>query len=191
MSGSWLNYSGKGLPSDVRWLSEALPGAPSRDRGAAAMRRLIAVKSMRGIELVPVLDVRCFLAHQKYVTAIHGKGETIITESLRDLEAEFAGGFLRVHRSALVGIEFIEGMERCGHRRHQLRLAGVSWPIPVSRRYAPLVRRRLTDPGGLKGFRDEFRQPSLHDPRPVNRTLAPVPVEARLNHPTRRKAVSG
>ena len=98
---------------------------------------------MRGIELVPVLDVRCFLAHQKYVTAFHGKGETIINESLRDLEAEFHDAFLRVHRNALVSVGFIEGFERAAPRRYQLRLAGVDRRIPVSRRQAPAVRRRI------------------------------------------------
>ena len=98
---------------------------------------------MRGIELVPVLDVRCFLAHQKYVTAFHGKGETIINESLRDLEAEFHDAFLRVHRNALVSVGFIEGFERAAPRRFQLRLAGIDRRIPVSRRQAPAVRRRI------------------------------------------------
>ena len=107
------------------------------------MRSQIAAKSMRGIELVPVLDVRCFVAHQKYVTAFHGKGETIITESLRGLEAEFAGAFLRVHRNALVSVGFIEGFERASPRCYQLRLAGIDRRIPVSRRHAPAVRRRI------------------------------------------------
>ncbi|MXX29884.1 MAG: LytTR family transcriptional regulator [Gammaproteobacteria bacterium] len=122
MNGSWMNYSGKGWPT---------------------MRSQIAAKSMRGIELVPVLDVRCFLAHQKYVTAFHGKGETIITDSLRDLEAEFVDAFLRVHRNALVSVGFIEGFERSAPSRYQIRLAGVEQRIPVSRRHAPMVRRRI------------------------------------------------
>ena len=114
------------------------------------MRSRIAAKSMRGIELVPVLDVRCFLAHQKYVTAFHGKGETIITDSLRDLEAEFAEAFLRVHRNALVGVEYIERFERQAPGRYQLRLAGVDRCIPVSRRHAPVVRRRIEALAGSK-----------------------------------------
>ena len=153
-----MNYSGKGLSNvrlgDVRphagaWVGGRRPqpgsatGHPSRETSMGGVRRQIAAKSMRGIELVPVLDVRCFLAHQKYVTAFHGKGETIITDSLRDLEAEFADAFLRVHRSALVSIGFIEGFERQAHRRFQLRLAGVDRHIPVSRRHAPAVRRQI------------------------------------------------
>lgn len=138
-----MNYSGKGLPTgrrgDVLLPAGGLIGRP----GDGTARSRIAARSMRGIELVPVLDVRCFLAHQKYVTAFHGKGETIITESLRDLEAEFADAFLRVHRNALVSVGFIEGLERAAPRRHQLRLAGVDWHVPVSRRHAPAVRRRI------------------------------------------------
>lgn len=136
-----MNYSGKGLPAGRRGDVLLPAGGPVGRSGDSTARSRIAAKSMRGIELVPVLDVRCFLAHQKYVTAFHGKGETIITESLRDLEAEFADAFLRVHRNALVGVGFIEGFERAAPRRHWLRLAGVDWHVPVSRRHAPAVRR--------------------------------------------------
>ena len=141
-----MNYSGKGLRQGCDGDVLSPTGALIGDTHQIAMRRRIAATSMRGIELVPVLDVRCFLAHQKYVTAVHGKGETIIDEALRDLEAEFAAAFVRVHRNALVGVEFIESFERCGPRRHQLWLSGVSRPIRISRRCAPAVRRRLKDP---------------------------------------------
>ena len=126
----------------------------------SAARRQIAAKSMRGIELVPVLDVRCFLAHQKYVTALHGKGETIITESLRDLEAEFAGGFLRVHRNALVSVGFIRSFERQAPGRYGLRLAGVDRHIPVSRRHAPTVRRRIEALAGRAAAGDGLPLPA-------------------------------
>ena len=119
-----MNYSGKGLPTGRRGDVLLPAGEPVGRPDDGTVRSRIAARSMRGIELVPVLDVRCFLAHQKYVTAFHGKGETIITESLRDLEAEFADAFLRVHRNALVSVGFIEGFERAAPRRHRLRLAG-------------------------------------------------------------------
>lgn len=144
------------------------------------MRSQIAAKSMRGIELVPVLDVRCFLAHQKYVTAFHGKGETIITDSLRDLEAEFAGAFLRVHRNALVSVDFIEGFERQAPRRYQLRLAGVDRHIPVSRRHAPAVRRRIEALAGSRRRGQGLEQQSGRGP-PVSDRL-PLPSKSNL-HP--------
>lgn len=146
-----MNYSGKRLPAERG--GDALPLAGS---WVGAARSQIAAKSMHGIELVPVLDVRCFLAHQKYVTAVHGRGETIITESLRDLEAEFANAFVRVHRNALVSVVFIEGFERSAPRRYQLRLAGVERRVPVSRRHASAVRRRIQAVAGSKRRGEEF-----------------------------------
>ena len=161
-----MNYSGKGLAQDSRgnvpFNAGPLVGCPNR----RPVRCLIAAKSMRGIELVPVLDVRCFLAHQKYVTAFHGKGESIITESLRHLEVEFADAFLRVHRNALVSIRFIEGFEHPAPKRYQLRLAGVGQRILVSRRHAPDVRRRIEAMAGSKG-RGQGLEPQVSCPLPL------------------------
>ena len=160
------------------------------------MRSQIAAKSMRGIELVPVMDVRCFLAHQKYVTAFHGKGETIITDSLRDLEAEFANAFLRVHRNALVSVGFIEGLERQASRRYQLRLAGVERRIPVSRRLVPGVRRRIEalaastrsgDAVGLRQARPLVSSPEGGKPQPRRAEGGP----SHPSGPSRRIAAHG
>ena len=153
-----------------------------------AMRSQIAAKSMRGIELVPVLDVRCFLAHQKYVTAFHGKGETIITESLRDLEAEFANAFLRVHRNALVSIRFIEAFERPAPKRYQLRLAGVGQRILVSRRHAPIVRRRIEAMAGSNRRGAGLEQRSGRCPQVSDRLPLPSKSNLHPNDPAWRTA---
>ncbi len=106
-------------------------------------RSQIVVKSLRGIELVPVEDVRCFLAGEKYVTIHHGKGKTITNESLCSLETEFGGRFLRVHRNALVAVKFIDGLERTALGCHELRVMGVPERVRVSRRRAATVRRAI------------------------------------------------
>lgn len=107
------------------------------------VRSRIVVRSLRGVELVPVQDVRYFLADQKYVTIHHGEGETITTEVLARLEAEFGGRFLRVHRNALVALKFIEELVRLAPRHFELKVAGLSERIPVSRRRVPAVRLAL------------------------------------------------
>lgn len=107
------------------------------------VRRRIVVRSLRGVEVVPVQDVRYFLADQKYVTIHHGEGQTITTEVLAKLEAEFGGRFLRVHRNALVALRFIEELVRLAPRHFELRVAGLSERIPVSRRRVAAVRLAL------------------------------------------------
>ena len=73
----------------------------------------------------------------------HVGGEDIIEDSLRSLEEEFGGSFVRVHRSALVAISQVESLEReaDGHYVVHLRHGGGS--LQVSRRLATDVLRRL------------------------------------------------
>lgn len=105
-------------------------------------REYISARSRRGIELIPVADVRYFLADQKYVTVRHSQGETLLDETLKDLEQEFGDRFVRVHRNALVALAYVEGLEHAGNQ-YQLRLQGVDERLTVSRRHASGVKKLL------------------------------------------------
>ncbi len=104
-------------------------------------RTHISARTHRGIELIPVEDVRYFQADQKYVTVRFGDGEVIIDEPLKDLEREFAELFVRIHRNALVAAAHIESLERLGVGQSCIRLRGVEQPLDVSRRHLSAVRR--------------------------------------------------
>jgi two-component system, LytTR family, response regulator AlgR len=108
---------------------------------APSRRTHISARTRRGIELVPVDDVRFFQADQKYVTVRFGSGEVIVDETLRDLELEFGDLFLRVHRNCLVAAAHIESLERSGAGQSCIRVRGVSEPLEVSRRHLSGVRR--------------------------------------------------
>lgn len=108
---------------------------------APSRRTHIAARTRRGIELIPLEDVRYFQADQKYVTVRFGGGEVIIDETLRDLEQEFGELFVRVHRNSLVAAAHIESLERVGPGQSRIRLRGVSEPLEVSRRHLSVVRR--------------------------------------------------
>jgi two-component system response regulator AlgR len=113
-------------------------GGPEQRR-----RTHISARTRRGIELIPVDDVRYFQADQKYVTVRHGGGEVIIDETLRDLEEEFGDAFVRIHRSALVAVQHMERLERLAPGRAQVRLRDVEEPLEVSRRHLSGVRRLM------------------------------------------------
>lgn len=104
-------------------------------------RQHISARTHRGLELVPVNDIRYFLADQKYITVRHGGGEVLIDETLKDLETEFGDLFVRVHRNALVALSFIEGMEQAPAGHHQLRLRGLEDTLVVSRRHVAGLRK--------------------------------------------------
>jgi two-component system response regulator AlgR len=103
-------------------------------------RSHISARTHRGIELVPIEDVRSFQADQKYVTVKHGGGELLIDEPLRNLEVEFGDLFVRVHRNALVAVRHIEGLDRDNDGGYKIRIAGAE-PIEISRRHVAAVRR--------------------------------------------------
>src|SRR5688572_3573313 len=54
-----------------------------------AHRSHIGVRGRDGLKLIPVGEVMCFHADQKYTTVKHLKGEDLIEDSLKVLEEEF------------------------------------------------------------------------------------------------------
>jgi len=104
-------------------------------------RTHISARTHRGVELIPVDDVRYFQADQKYVTVRHAGGEVIVDETLRDLEDEFADHFVRVHRNALVAAHFVTGLDRQTDGHYQIRLRDVDEALDVSRRHVAAVRK--------------------------------------------------
>ena len=106
-------------------------------------RSHIATKNRRGIDLVAISEIRLFQADHKYVTAYHGEGEALLDEPLKDLEDEFEGRFVRVHRNALVSIPHIEGLDRNVDGQYFVRLQGLDIRPQVSRRHVAPLRKLL------------------------------------------------
>ncbi|WP_221793198.1 LytR/AlgR family response regulator transcription factor [Oceanobacter mangrovi] len=103
----------------------------------------LTARSHNGLELIPVQSVFYFLADQKYVNAVHEQGETLIDESLKQLEDEFGERFVRVHRSALVARDRMVRLEPQSEGGHKIYLTGLAEGIPVSRRHLANVRRLM------------------------------------------------
>lgn len=117
--------------------------------GAAGERRQHVCARARGeLKLIPVPDIDCFIADQKYVRACHRGGEDLLDDSLKALEEEFADRFVRIHRGALVAVEKIEALSRTEDGRMEVVLrSGHDRPsgetLVISRRHLAEVRRRL------------------------------------------------
>jgi two-component system, LytTR family, response regulator AlgR len=132
-------------------LAEALRRAarPTRPQLAAlsgaggAPRPRIAAKLGGALRLIPVDTIRYFQAEQKYITVCHAGGVDLIDESLKELETEFRESFVRIHRNALVALQYLAAMERDTQGMLRARLDGVTETLAVSRRHAPEVRRRI------------------------------------------------
>jgi two-component system, LytTR family, response regulator AlgR len=111
--------------------------------GGEARRTHIAARRREGLRLIPIEEVQYFLADQKYTTVRHVNGESLIEDSLRLLESEFGHAFVRIHRNALVGVKYLERIERNADGQYFVHLRGCEAPLPVSRRMASELKERF------------------------------------------------
>ena len=112
-------------------------------RPKTAARQHISARTRNGLVLVPIGEVRCFVADHKYVTVYHTKGELLVDDALKDLEDEFSGRFVRVHRNALISLPHVEGMERVPPGHYCIRLQGTNAKPIISRRNVTELRNQL------------------------------------------------
>jgi len=114
--------------------------ATSLSEKTGSARSHISVQSHRGLELIALSSVLCFIADQKYVTLRHEGGEALLDEPLKALEDELGERFVRIHRNALVSRERIERLQRGALGQFQLHLRGLNEPLAVSRRHVAELR---------------------------------------------------
>ena len=95
------------------------------------------------LKLIPIADIRYFEADQKYVRAWHAEGHDLIDDALKSLEQEFHEEFVRTHRSLLVGLRYVEAVEKTAQGALRVRLREPAQTLPVSRRHAPKLRARI------------------------------------------------
>ena len=142
-------------PVRAQRLADALAKVRSRhplpDAALAALapgaRQHFSVSERGRILLVPVADVLFLRAELKYVTARTAEREFLLDESLVQLEQEFAGRFLRIHRNCLVARAAVVGVERAGEHDGEphwdILLGGLPEGLSVSRRQWPAVKQTL------------------------------------------------
>jgi len=103
-----------------------------------APRRYFSVAERGRVMLVPVSEVIYLRAELKYVTLRTREREHLVEESLTQLEQEFGGVFVRIHRNCLVARRLIRGVEHGAEAEGEIGwsvvLEGCEEKLPVSRR---------------------------------------------------------
>lgn len=103
----------------------------------------ITIKNHRGVSLIKLSEVRCFVADQKYIRIITTEGEALIDNTLKELEKEYSKSFIRAHRNALVSKNHILGLDRDTDGHYRVRLEDVDTKPLISRRYINELKRFL------------------------------------------------
>jgi two-component system response regulator AlgR len=110
-------------------------------------RQHVCTRERGELRLIPISDIRYFNADQKYVTVHHSGGQSLIDDSLKILEEEFADEFVRIHRSVLVALGQVDRLEKTADGKTRVVLRGEQVAgddaLTISRRHLADVRRRL------------------------------------------------
>ena len=140
-------------PVRAERLATALQRAAERRAGrqqgrpAAALpgraRTHLAARLRGSLRLIPVAEIRYLQAEEKYVVVHHARGEDLVEDSLKGLEAEFAGRFLRIHRNCLVAREQFSELRRSPEGVVHAVLRDGGAVLEVSRRCLPGLRDEL------------------------------------------------
>lgn len=107
------------------------------------VRQYISACTHRGVELISLSDVYYFSADQKYVKVCHKGGTVLIDETLKDLEEEFSEEMFRIHRNALVNLDYLDLLEALPQSRYRVRFRGLEEGLAVSRRHLPALRKKI------------------------------------------------
>ena len=98
-------------------------------------------------ERVPLSEVLLCKAELKYVTLRTAARSYVLDSTLAELESRHAAHLMRVHRNALVGRGAVRALERYFDAEEgetwAVRLAGLTEPVPVSRRQVAAVRETI------------------------------------------------
>lgn len=126
----------------VQRLAAARAGA----NGTAQLDTLV-IQDRGHVVRVPLAEVVYFKAELKYVTVRTAGRSYILDASLSELEERYGGGFLRIHRNALVARRALRALERHDDAEEgegwAVRMAGVEEVLAVSRRQLAAVREML------------------------------------------------
>ncbi|MBS9780212.1 MAG: response regulator transcription factor [Moraxellaceae bacterium] len=107
------------------------------------VRQHIAARTHRGVELIALADIYYFTADQKYVKLRHKNGIVLIDETLKELEQEFSKELFRIHRNALINIDYLEMLQSVDSGQYQVRFKGIKDVLAVSRRHLPTLRDKI------------------------------------------------
>ena len=131
--------------------------APAEGEMATLFKRVQAISNPEGepperirtiragvgntVRMIPVAEVICFEAADKYVNVITAAGQALVRMSLRELVSRIdAVEFLQVHRSVMVNASCILSATRDDLGHTSLTLKGLPKPVKVSRAFSYLFR---------------------------------------------------
>ncbi len=113
----------------------------SRSRELASQS--VCVRFRGELQRIEIAQVHFLRAESKYVLVRHDRGESLLEESLKSLERRFPDHFIRIHRNALINLDYLAGLRREAGGQYCAELRDSEECLEVSRRHLAAVRQWL------------------------------------------------
>lgn len=93
-----------------------------------------------------ISTIKCICADGDYTQVFTEDGKKhLVTKSLKEWEDRLPEKyFVRIHRSTIINLEFIEKVETWFSRSYQIHLREMKEPLTVSRRYASQIKLKFS-----------------------------------------------
>ena len=149
-------------PGEAATLCGQVQTILSPTSGEAERIRIIRASVGNTVRMIPVADVICLGAADKYVTVVTANAEALVRLSLRELATRLDGvELVQVHRGVMVNASCMTTATRNELGHLSLRLRGLAREVKVSRAFAHLFRPMSVDFGSPPGGRNRA---STHAP---------------------------
>jgi two-component system LytT family response regulator len=92
-----------------------------------------------------VSRIQCILAAGPYSAVVTSDGSrAMVLKSMKEWEERLPDKyFMRIHRSSIINLEYVERVEKWFNYSFQVYLRGMPEPFTISRRYAARLKERL------------------------------------------------
>lgn len=104
----------------------------------------IKVKRGNDVILVPVNEIICFVAEDKYVTAYLNQQSMLLDQSLAEIETTFSQ-LVRIHRNTLINPDYLTGIHVAPTKSPLAIMQHIEFQPTISRRQLPVIRKLLKD----------------------------------------------
>jgi two-component system LytT family response regulator len=122
---------------------------PAKDRLLADLHQgerlaRLAVRSGSRIEIIPYAEISLIQAADGYAEIYFQERKLLCDESLDGLAQKLGPMFLRIHRSAVINLDFLSELVRAGDRKYSARLKDFfANEVPVARDQLKSLQARL------------------------------------------------
>lgn len=133
------------LERAVGRLSASADGGGEKTEKTLEHDDFLFVNTGRRAKFIKVNSIKCISAADVYSEVFTDDGANfLLLKSLGEWEQKLPPkNFMRIHRSTIINLEFIERVEKKFNHSHRVYLRGFAEPFTISRRYAARLKDRL------------------------------------------------